>query len=117
MPRRKDDPPGPSSVVHINVPEQVMERVKKARPSGGFSGMSESTFLGYLVGLGINVYEKGILPLERGEGLAVDLALNRETPTGNHLVDTYMPLFKAMSEEMLRKRALDDSPLEDGKAE
>jgi hypothetical protein len=50
----------------MNVPNDVMERVKKAKPKGGHSRQSDAAFLGYLIGIGINVYERQILPAEEG---------------------------------------------------
>ena len=67
MPRFKSDPPGPTSVIYMNVRDYVMERVKTAHKEGGQKDTSQSAFLGYLVGIGINVYEKQILTAEKGE--------------------------------------------------
>jgi hypothetical protein len=67
MPKFKDDPPGPTSNVYIRVAEDVQERVKKAHKEGIQSGSSEAAFYGYLIKLGINLYERQILPIERGD--------------------------------------------------
>jgi hypothetical protein len=61
----KGDPPGPTKTTHIRIREDIMDRVKRARPEGGHSDQSEAAFLGYLIGIGINVYEKHILPAAR----------------------------------------------------
>jgi hypothetical protein len=69
MPRFKGDPPGPTSVVHIRVRDDIMARIKEIQPKGGHADQSEAAFLGYLIGVGTNVYEKQILPSEMGESV------------------------------------------------
>jgi hypothetical protein len=89
MPKYKDDPPGPTSNVYIRVEEGVQKRVKKAHKEGVQATTSEAAFYGYLIKLGINVYEKGILPLEKGEGWALDLALNKASSTDSPFREGY----------------------------
>ena len=75
MPKFSGDPPGPTKVIHINVRDDIMERVKVAHKEGGQKDSSQSAFLGYLIGIGINVYEKRILPLETGNDVSVSESL------------------------------------------
>jgi len=67
MPKYKGDPPGPTTTIYMNIKDETMERVKKAQKEGIQKEYSQAAFLGYLIDLGINVYEKHILTAERGE--------------------------------------------------
>jgi hypothetical protein len=67
MPKFKGDPPGPTEVTHIRVEKNVLERARKSQKEGVHADMSEGAFLGYLINIGINIYEKRILPLEIGD--------------------------------------------------
>jgi repressor LexA len=80
MPERKDDA-FPTKIIKIRAPVPVLDRCKEALELGAHTRSAESTFLGYLLTLGINVYERGILPLEMGEGEAVSLALAKDEYT------------------------------------
>jgi SOS-response transcriptional repressor LexA len=82
MPERKDDA-FPTKIVKIRAPVLVLDRCKEALGLGAHTRSAESTFLGYLLTLGINVYEQGILPLERGEGDAASLALDKDAAFSN----------------------------------
>jgi SOS-response transcriptional repressor LexA len=80
MPERKDEA-FPTKIIKIRAPVLVLDRCKEALGLGAHTRSAESTFLGYLLTLGINVYERGILPLERGEGDAASLAQSKEEYT------------------------------------
>jgi len=56
-----------AEIVQIRLSTEVRERCANARLDGPRSDDAESSFLGYLVKLGLSKYEKAILPMERGE--------------------------------------------------
>jgi hypothetical protein len=100
MPRYKDDPPGPTKVTHIRVEDHVMERVRKSQKEGIHATKSEAAFLGYLINIGINVYERGILPLERGDSGAVALTGESVPPQKNVVT----PVEQAMFEQFKQRK-------------
>jgi hypothetical protein len=65
MPKRKDETSS-SSIIRIRIPNDLLEDVEYARKSGGHNAEAQSTFLGYLVKLGLAKYNKIILPAEQG---------------------------------------------------
>ena len=75
MPRHKDDPPGPTKPIYVRIEDTVMERVKNIQKDGLWSNNSEGAFLGHLLKIGLNIYEKRILPLETGNGVSTSEAL------------------------------------------
>ena len=66
MPRRKDDAPK-AETVKVRLTLDILERCNAARLAGYHIVDAESRFLGYLVELGLNKYEKIILPIEQGQ--------------------------------------------------
>jgi len=54
-------------IIRVRISAKERERCKEARLAGAFKDEAESTFMGYLVKLGITKYEKAILPIEIGE--------------------------------------------------
>jgi hypothetical protein len=63
--RRKSD--AESDVLKVRLPKDLRERCDRARRDGAHSAEAESTFLGYLVHIGLTRYEQIILPVELGE--------------------------------------------------
>ncbi|MDR1506546.1 MAG: hypothetical protein LBI67_05535 [Treponema sp.] len=53
-----------SDIVRVRISPAERERCTKARLAGAHNEDAESSFLGFLVKLGIAKYEKAILPLE-----------------------------------------------------
>lgn len=70
MPKRKDDISN-SENIKVRITAETRERCQAARLSGAHKRESESSFMSYLIELGITKYEKAILPLERGEDEAL----------------------------------------------
>ena len=66
MPKRKDNIIV-SENIKVRLTPETRQRCTNARLSGARKWESESSFMSYLVELGIIKYEKAILPLERGE--------------------------------------------------
>ena len=66
MPKRKDEAPK-AETVKVRLGLDILERCNTVRLAGYHKVDAESKFLGYLVELGLNKYEKFILPLEQGE--------------------------------------------------
>jgi hypothetical protein len=66
MPRRKDDPPD-LVTIKVSIPKALKEDCTKARLAGLRKNDAESTFMRYLVELGLRKYEKAILPIERAD--------------------------------------------------
>jgi len=63
MPREKEDPPS-ATVVKIRMPIKIKIECLKAKEDGLHWHEAESTFLGYLLELGLRKYQKVILPAE-----------------------------------------------------
>jgi len=66
MPRRKDDPID-LVTIKVRIPETLKEECNIARLSGLRKNDAESSFIRYLVELGLNKYKKVILPGELSE--------------------------------------------------
>ena len=57
----------PSEVVRVRVSESLRTKCAAARERGAHAGDAESSFLGYLLAVGLAKYEKAILPHETSE--------------------------------------------------
>ena len=66
MPKRKDET-NKSESIQLRLTPETRQRCTEARLSGAHKLEAESSFMGFLVELGIAKYEKALLPLERGE--------------------------------------------------
>lgn len=64
---RNSDPK--SEIMKVRIRKSVREECTKVRTSGPRADEPESSFLGYMIELGIKRYEKQILPVERGDDL------------------------------------------------
>lgn len=76
MPRRKDRGPE-TTVVKVRMPVELVDKCKEARLSGTHKLEAESTFLGYLIELGLARYEKVIRPIEQSEDEVISLKSNK----------------------------------------
>jgi hypothetical protein len=56
-----------SDIVRVRISPEARERCNRARLAGAHYDEAESSFLGFLVKIGIAKYEKTILPLEVSE--------------------------------------------------
>lgn len=63
MPRKKDDTEKTESQ-KVRISSEVRQRANLARRRGGHDNTAESTFLGYLIKIGLAKYESLILPVE-----------------------------------------------------
>ena len=66
MPKKKDEI-NKTEVLQLRLTTETRERCKIARISGGHKLEAESSFLGFLIEIGLAKYEKAFLPLELGE--------------------------------------------------
>lgn len=66
MPTRKDAAE-PTKVLKVRLSATLNERCKAAKAHGAHASDAESTFLGYLIAVGLAKYEKAILPHETSE--------------------------------------------------
>ena len=64
MPKKHDDLEK-SEIVRVRVSSKMRKRCTEARLAGIFFDEAESTFMGHLIKLGIEKYEKVMLPLEK----------------------------------------------------
>lgn len=80
MPARKDAAEA-TEVVKVRLSKALGERCQAARARGAHSSDAESTFLGYLIAVGLAKYEKAILPHEIGEDEGASLE-SRHTAVG-----------------------------------
>ena len=69
MPKKKNDL-DKSEIIRVRISTKERARCENARVSGAFKNEAESTFMGYLVQLGIAKYENIILPLEISDVIA-----------------------------------------------
>jgi hypothetical protein len=67
MPKRKDDANN-TETIRIRLSPELKRLCNEARLAGAHRRMAESTFIGYLIEIGLKNYEKAILPFEQGEG-------------------------------------------------
>jgi hypothetical protein len=65
MPKRKDGVDN-IATVRIRMSKELMERCNAARKEGIHKEDAESSFIRFLIELGLNRYTKTILPLENG---------------------------------------------------
>ena len=56
-----------SHVQKVRISEDLRARCMEAKARGAHSEEQESTFYGYLINLGVAVYERKILPIEEGK--------------------------------------------------
>lgn len=56
-----------TEVIKVRLTPTLRERCNLARLAGAHDATPESTFLGYLIKVGVGRYEKHILPIEKGE--------------------------------------------------
>jgi hypothetical protein len=66
MPKRKDDSKN-TETLRIRISPELKQLCNEARLAGAHSSLAESTFIGYLIEVGLKKYEKNILPLEQGK--------------------------------------------------
>jgi len=66
MPKRSIAPEE-TEVVKIRMTTAMKQKCQDARARGAHSNDADSTFLGYLIAVGLAKYEKSILPHETGE--------------------------------------------------
>jgi Arc/MetJ-type ribon-helix-helix transcriptional regulator len=65
MPKLKDTPPG-CITIKVRIPEELKTECSEARNSGLHKNDAESTFIRYLLELGLKTYQNQILPIEKG---------------------------------------------------
>jgi hypothetical protein len=66
MPKRKDDI-GSSEILQLRMSPDLRNRCNAARQEGIHKEDAESSFIRFLIELGLNRYAKVLLPLEKGE--------------------------------------------------
>ncbi|MDR1949437.1 MAG: hypothetical protein LBQ38_08595 [Spirochaetaceae bacterium] len=66
MPRRKDES-GNSETLRIRISPALKGLCNEARLAGAHRRMAESSFIGYLIEIGLEKYRNAILPLEQGQ--------------------------------------------------
>jgi hypothetical protein len=66
MPKKHDDTEK-TEIVRVRMSFEERERCNKARLAGSHHMDAESSFMGFLVDLGLKKYEKALLPLEMAE--------------------------------------------------
>jgi hypothetical protein len=66
MPTRKDGSENTERII-VRWSKNLRDRCELARQTGAHSSDAESTFVRYLIELGIAKYEKSILPLEQSQ--------------------------------------------------
>jgi hypothetical protein len=76
MPTRKDGTENTEKII-VRWPKNLKNRCELARLAGAHSSDAESTFVRYLIELGIAKYEKTILPLEQSQ----DEPIGSDTPS------------------------------------
>jgi hypothetical protein len=64
---RRTDESRPSTVVKVRMPIEILHKCELIRKAGLHSDEAQTTFLGYLIKLGLAKYEKVILPSEISE--------------------------------------------------
>jgi len=96
MPKRKGIDPPSTAVVKIRIPIKVKNECLKLQETGYWSTKAESSFLGYLLEIGLNKYKKSVLP---GETSADEPILTSEKKT------EYGVIPKEIKEKAKAKRA------------
>jgi hypothetical protein len=66
MPRRKDES-GNTETIRIRISPELKQLCNEARLAGAHRRMAESSFIGYLIEVGLEKYRNAILPLEQGQ--------------------------------------------------
>lgn len=66
MPKRKDEAPD-SMTVKVRLSLKLLKECEEAKVAGIHEDDAQSTFLGYLIKLGLAKYQHSILPVERDE--------------------------------------------------
>ena len=89
MPRRKDDPPN-MVTFNVSLPVELKEECLLAKNSGIHRDKAESTFIRYLLEIGLRKYQKVIQPAELSEDE------KRETKT---------PQYGPGTNQIIRKKA------------
>jgi len=77
MPKRSDEV-NKSENIKIRLTPETRQRCNNARLRGARKNDTESSFMGFLVELGIAKYEKAILPLERSDDETATLPNKKE---------------------------------------
>jgi hypothetical protein len=57
----------PTEVIRLRVRSDIIKKCREVQKKGARADDAESTFLNYLIRIGINIYEKSILPVENFE--------------------------------------------------
>ncbi|MDR0403936.1 MAG: hypothetical protein LBH35_10155 [Treponema sp.] len=65
MPRRKDES-GNTETLRVRISPELKRLCNEARMAGAHRRMAESSFVGYLIEIGLKKYRNAILPLEQG---------------------------------------------------
>ena len=81
MPKKNNDLEK-AEIVRVRISSDERERCAKARLSGARKDDAESSFLGYLVKLGLAKYEKAILPVELGEDESLVVPISEKKKAG-----------------------------------
>jgi hypothetical protein len=66
MPRRKDQS-GNTETLRIRISPELKRLCNDVRLAGAHRRMAESSFIGYLIEIGLEKYRNAILPLEQGQ--------------------------------------------------
>jgi hypothetical protein len=66
MPRRNDES-GNTETLRIRISPELKRLCNEARLAGAHRRMAESSFIGYLIEVGLEKYRNAILPLEQGQ--------------------------------------------------
>ncbi|MDR0709542.1 MAG: hypothetical protein LBF77_05705 [Spirochaetaceae bacterium] len=66
MPRRKDQS-GNTETLRIRISPELKRLCNEVRLAGAHRRMAESSFIGYLIEIGLEKYRNSILPLEQGQ--------------------------------------------------
>jgi hypothetical protein len=66
MPRRKDESED-TEVLKVRISKSLKEQCRIAQASGAMRNSAESSFLGYLVYVGLAKYQSAILPAENSQ--------------------------------------------------
>jgi hypothetical protein len=84
MPTRNDDL-DKSEVLKVRISQLLRQRCQSAKKAGAHSDDAESSFLGYLIAIGIAKYENSILPEEIGNSNQIYRKAYKLIPIENNL--------------------------------